>query len=274
MRTRRAARWAVWVLVAAMGGASAFAQGAQTPAKPYEPTVGQPGKDVVWVPTSDALVEKFLQMAGVTAKDYVIDLGSGDGRTVIAAARRGATALGIEYNPDMVELAKANAEKAGVANKASFVKADIFESDFSKASVVTLFLLPSLNMKLRPRLLDLAPGTRIASNTFTMEDWEADEKVTLSDVEGCQSWCTALLWIVPAKVAGTWQTAQGPLELTQQFQRVSGTLGGTALTDVGLRGDQLSFTIGTARYAGRVKGSTIEGTISGGTTAAWRATRP
>src|SRR5688500_1442381 len=181
----------VCVSLAGAGGA-AVAQ----PAKSYEPQVGQEGKDVVWVPTPQALVDKMLDMAKVTPKDYVIDLGSGDGRTVIAAAKRGARAHGIEYNPDMVELAKANAAKAGVADRATFAKADIFESDYSKATVITMFLLPTLNLKLRPTLLDLKPGTRIVSNSFTMEDWEADETATLSN--DCVSWCTALFWIIPA----------------------------------------------------------------------------
>src|SRR6516164_7880328 len=142
------------------------------PAKEFQPEVGQAGKDVVWVPTPQALVDKMLDMAKVTPKDYVIDLGSGDGRTVITAAKRGAKAVGIEYNPDMVELSKKNAAKEGVSDKASFVKADLFETDFSQAQVITMFLLPSINMKLRPKILNLRPGTRIVSNTFDMEDWK------------------------------------------------------------------------------------------------------
>ena len=140
------------------------------PAKEYQPEVGQAGKDVVWVPTPQALVDKMLEMAKVTPKDYVIDLGSGDGRTVITAAKRGSKALGIEYNPDMVELSKRNAAKEVVTDKASFMKADLFESDFSQAQVITMFLLPSINIKLRPKILNLKPGTRIVSNTFDMED--------------------------------------------------------------------------------------------------------
>ncbi len=174
------------------------------PAKEYEPEVGQAGKDVVWVPTPQALVDKMLDMAKVTPKDYVIDLGSGDGRTVITAAKRGSKALGIEYNPDMVELSKRSAAKEGVSDKASFVKADLFESDFSQAQVITMFLLPSINVKLRPKILDLKPGTRIVSNSFDMEEWKPDETAT---VEGCNNWCTAHLWIVPAKVEGSWKLA-------------------------------------------------------------------
>src|SRR6186713_1995850 len=148
---------------------------AQAPATDtFQPSVGQPGKDVVWVPTPQAVVDKMLDMAKVTKDDFLMDLGSGDGRTVITAAKRGARAFGIEYNPDMVTLSQNNAKAAGVADRATFVKADLFETDFSKATVVTMFLLPSINMKLRPKILDMKPGTRIASNTFTMEDWQAD----------------------------------------------------------------------------------------------------
>src|SRR6476661_1032321 len=191
----------LWLVAAA-----ADAQTATTQA-PFEPKVGQAGKDVVWVPTPQALVDKMLDMAKVTPQDYLIDLGSGDGRTVITAAKRGVRALGIEYNPDMVELAKRNAAQANVSDKATFVKADIFESDYSKATVITLFLLPTLNLKLRPKLLDMPPGTRVVSNSFRMEAWEPDDTATVSD--DCVSWCTALLWIVPAKVEGTWHTPQG-----------------------------------------------------------------
>jgi precorrin-6B methylase 2 len=257
-----------------VGGAYAQATQTQTPQapqKPFEPAVGQPGKDVVWVPTPEALVQKMLDMAQVTAKDYVIDLGSGDGRTVIAAAKRGARALGIEYNPEMVELSKRNAAAAGVTDKASFVKADIFESDFSKATVITMFLLPSLNLQLRPKLLDLAPGTRIVSNSFTMEAWQDDETATIE--QGCTSWCTAHFWIVPAKVEGTWQLPQGDLTLTQQFQMISGTLGSTPISNGKLRGNQITFTAGDAQYTGQVNGGSMQGTIKGGQGDKWSATR-
>jgi len=254
--------------------AGAYAQTPQTPQapqKPFEPTVGQPGKDVVWVPTPEALVQKMLDMAQVTAKDYVIELGSGDGRTVIAAAKRGAQALGIEYNPDMVELSKRNAAAAGVTDKATFVKADIFESDFSKATVITMFLLPSLNVQLRPKLLELAPGTRIVSNSFTMEAWQDDDTATIE--QGCTSWCTAHFWIVPAKVEGTWHLTQGDMALTQQFQMISGTLGSTPITNGKLRGNAITFTVGTAEYMGQVNGSSMQGTIKGGQGGKWSATR-
>src|SRR5688500_9747429 len=202
----------------------AFAQAQKAPAT-YEPSVGQEGKDVVWVPTPQVVVDKMLDMAKLTPSDFVIDLGSGDGRTVITAAKRGARALGIEYNPDIVELSTRSAEQEGVAGRASFVKADLFETDFSKATVITMFLLPEINLKLRPKILRLKPGTRIVSNTFTMGEWLADETAELSAGGGCEnSWCTALLWIVPARVAGTYQVPQGELTLKQQFQMLSGTL--------------------------------------------------
>src|SRR6188508_2594890 len=218
---------------------------AQEPAKPnaqFEPRVGQPGKDVVWVPTPQALVEKMLDLAKLTPKDFLMDLGSGDGRTVITAAKRGATAMGVEFNPDMVELSKKNAQKEGMTAKATFVQADLFKTDLSKATVITMFLLPSINMQLRPSILNLKPGTRIVANTFTMEDWDADETQSVTD--NCSSWCTALLWIVPAKVQGTWKTPQGNLTLTQTFQNVTGNLNGTPITGGKLRGDQISLTVG------------------------------
>ena len=241
----------------------------QAPAKPFEPQVGQAGKDVVWVPTPQALVDKMLDMAKLTPQDFLMDLGSGDGRTVITAAKRGARALGIEYNPDMVELAKRNAAEAKVSDRATFEKADLFETDLSKAQVITMFLLPSINMKLRPTILDMRPGTRIVSNTFTMEDWTADE--TSNVTENCQSWCTALLWIVPAKVEGSWQTPQGELKLAQVFQMLSGTIGGAVISDARVRGDQVMFSAGGVRYTGTVAGNTIKGTAADG--AAWSATK-
>src|SRR5262245_2577703 len=211
----------------------------------FQPQVGQEGKDVIWVPTAQALVDKMLDMAKVTPKDYVIDLGSGDGRTVITAAKRGARAMGIEYNPDMVELSKRNAAKERVSDKATFVKADLFESDFSQATVITMFLLPDINLKLRPKILDMKPGTRIVSNSFDMGDWADDEtaKITGGD---CSYYCTAHLWIVPAKVEGTWRMPEGELEFQQKYQMISGTLksGGssTQITNGRLHGDEISFT--------------------------------
>jgi precorrin-6B methylase 2 len=259
-------RRAILSLVALTFTASvALAQGTATGQKPFEPQVGQAGKDVVWVPTPQAVVDKMLDMAKLTKDDIHYDLGSGDGRTVITAAKRGARAFGIEYNPDMVTLSQNNAKAAGVADRATFVKADLFETDFSKATVVTMFLLPSINMKLRPKILDMKPGTRIASNTFTMEDWQADETATVTD--GCSSsWCTALFWIVPAKVAGTWNTPSGALTLTQNFQMLSGTLG-TQAVQGRLRGNEIELTAGTAKWTGMVDGNTIKFTAPSAMTA-------
>src|SRR4029434_6010613 len=252
-----------------VAGASALAQ----PAKDeFQPQVGQAGSDVIWVPTPQTLVDKMLDMAKVTPKDYVMDLGSGDGRTVITAAKRGAKARGIEYNPDMVELSKRNAAKEGVNDKASFVNADLFESDFSDATVITLFLLPDINIRLRPKILDMKPGTRVVSNSFTMGEWTADETFTAGN--GCGSWCTAYLWIVPAKVDGTWQLPQGELALKQTFQMVSGTLrSGNVSTPITgrLNGDQISFTAGANQYAGRVNGNVMEGNV--GPSGSWKASR-
>ena len=254
--------------------ACGFAQ-AQQAKDEYQPQVGQEGKDVIWVPTPQTLVDKMLDMAKVTSKDYVIDLGSGDGRTVITAAKRGARALGIEYNPEMVELSKRNAVKEGVSDKATFMKADLFESDFSKATVITMFLLPDINLRLRPRILDLKPGTRIVSNSFDMGEWTADE--TAKVTKDCTSYCTAYFWIVPAKVAGTWKLSQGQLTLKQTFQMVSGTLRSgnvtTPVTNGKLVGDRIRFSAGTAHYTGRVSGNTMEGIVkSGNNESTWRAT--
>jgi precorrin-6B methylase 2 len=263
------------VLCLLLISASAFAQAPPQETKaPFQPQVGQRGKDVVWVPTPQALVDKMLDMAKVTSQDFVMDLGSGDGRTVITAAKRGAHAIGIEYNPDMVELSRQNADKEGVSDRAQFMKADLFETDLSRATVITMFLLPSINMQLRPKLLDLKPGTRLVSNTFTMEDWNADEIATVGD--GCTTWCTALFWIVPAKVAGAWKLPDGELTLTQDFQMVSGTLrhGSESLpvTEGRLRGATITFTVGSTKHTGTVNGTSMEGTTSSG--AKWTATRP
>ena len=235
---------------------------AQTATSTYEPTVGQEGKDVVWVPTPQAVVDKMLDMAKVTPQDFVMDLGSGDRRTVITAAKRGARALGIEYNPEMVELSKRNAEKAGVAERAQFMKADLFETDFSKATVITMFLLPDINLKLRPKILKLKPGTRIVSNSFTMGDWQADETSEVSAAKGCEnSWCTALLWIVPAQVGGTYTVAEGEVTLKQTYQMLSGTMRVGAKTFAlkgKVKGEEISFSAGGKQYKGRLNGSQLQ----------------
>jgi hypothetical protein len=249
----------------------------------FTPQVGQEGKDVIWVPTPQALVEMMLDMAKLTAQDIHYDLGSGDGRTVITAAKRGAQAVGVEYNPDMVALSERAAAKEGVAGKAKFIQGDIFQTDFSHATVVTLYLLPSLNVKLRPTILKMKPGTRVVSHAFTMDEWQPDQT---ENVEGR----TAYLWIVPAPVDGTWRwngSGSGPrnyeVALRQQFQKVDGTARLDSkpgqLRDVNLRGDQISFTVlnadGARRdFSGRVSGNTMQGVMKqpGGETK-WSATR-
>jgi len=234
---------------------------------------GSAGKDVVWVPTPEATVDAMLNMAKVTSSDYVIDLGSGDGRTVITAAQRGATALGIEYDTERVAYAICDAARKGVSAKATFMEADLFKTDFSKATVITMFLLPRINMELRPKILDMKPGTRVASNTFDMEDWKPDQTTNISS-ENCVNWCTAYLWIVPAKVNGTWKLDNGQIKFEQEFQNISGTLttSGKDVKFTGkLDGEKISFNAGGTEYTGTVSGNTISGTRSGG--GSWKATR-
>jgi SAM-dependent methyltransferase len=272
----RLLRLLVFILSLSIIASVALAQ-AQTN-KDYEPTESQGGKDVIWLPTSQHLVEKMLDLAKLTPQDYLIDLGSGDGRTVITAAKRGARALGIEYNPDMVGFANRNAEKAGVSDKAQFAQGDLYEADLSKATVITMFLLPEINMKLRPKLLDLKPGTRIVTNSFTMGDWEEDGTDNVEEGPNCRTYCTAYLWIVPAKVEGVWKLPQGEITLKQTFQMLKGSLkSGTKDASISkgrVNGDQIIFMAGDARYVGRIMGDTMQGTVtSGGKTVQWTATR-
>jgi SAM-dependent methyltransferase len=227
--------------------------------EPFTPEIGQPGKDVVWVPTPEPLVEKMLDLAKVGANDFVIDLGSGDGRNVIGAARRGARALGVEYNPDMVELSRRKATEAGVAARATFERGDMFQADISRATVMALFLLPSNLLQLRPKFLALAPGSRIVSNTFLIADWPPDASIALE--EACEMWCEAHLWIVPAQVGGRWRLGDGELALTQTFQRLSGTLSvGPSSTPVNgtLRGNEIELSSGTTSWKGRVGDGALE----------------
>lgn len=263
------------LLVSCLVAFAASAVFAQTPGAPYVPSSGQAGKDVVWVPTATVMVDKMLDIAKVTPEDYVIDLGSGDGRNVIAAAKRGAQALGVEYNNDLVEYSRRAAEAEGVADRARFVQGDMYEADISRATVMALFLLSENLRRLTPKLLGLTPGTRIVVNTFGIEGWTAEET---HKVEGdCDYWCVVLLYIVPARVAGIWRLPQGELKLEQNFQTFSGTLssGGasTPIADGRLRGDQIRFTVGGAAYAGRVNGDTMQGDVKGATSGAWAATR-
>jgi Methyltransferase domain len=249
-----------------------FVAGASAQTTTFEPTPGQAGKDVVWVPTPAELVEKMLDMAKVTPQDIVMDLGSGDGRNIIAAAKRGARAIGVEYNPEMVALSRRLAEQAGVSDRATFIEGDMFEADISQATVLALFLLPNNLDKLMPKFIALKPGTRIVNNTFGITGWDPD---ATEKIEGtCTSWCTALLNIVPAQVAGTWRSGSTELTLTQQFQIVSGTLGGAPITEGRLNGEQITFKVGGAQYSGRVSADRIEGTATtSGKPENWTATR-
>lgn len=248
--------------------AFSFLIAAPAAAQKFEPQVGQAGKDVIWVPSPDDIVDRMLTMAQVTPNDLVIDLGSGDGKIAIAAAKKfGARSMGIEYNPEMVKLSQTNSQAAGVATKATFRNADIFATDFSQATVVTMYLLPGLNMKLRPQLLAMKPGTRIASHSFSMEDWEADE---ISSVDGRR----AYFWVVPANVQGGWSLDAGgqkaDITLEQQFQKIHGTVGIGALQaglrEPKLRGFLISFAYvdaaGVRRdFNGRVNGGRMEGSF-------------
>jgi SAM-dependent methyltransferase len=264
------------LLILTVAGALASTARAQVAQEEFTPVVGQPGKDVVWVPTPQLVVDKMLDMARVTPQDFVVDLGSGDGRNIISAAKRGARGRGVEFNPDMVALSRRNAAQEGVADRATFVEGDMFAADFSDATALALFLLPDNLAKLRDKFLALKPGTRIAANTFWIEGWEPDEKEVL---EGdCSSWCTVMLFIVPARVDGAWRVGQGELTITQQFQKFSGTLADagrvTPIANGKLNGEEISFTAGDAAYTGRVNGNRIEGTVtSAGRKTPWTATR-
>jgi hypothetical protein len=272
--TRRPFQWllAASAFALALGGVNA--QDAQS-AQAYEPVVGQHGKDVMWVPTGESLVDIMLRMAEVTPRDYLVDLGSGDGRTVITAAQGGTRAHGIEYNPKLVALSRQAAEKAGVADKATFVEGDIFEEDFSDASVVTLFLLPELNQQLRPILLDMKPGTRVVSNSFDMGDWAPDETIQ-AGAHICRTYCTAYKWTVPAKVEGDWKLGdEGTLSLKQKYQILSGYLdvGGEQheIRDARMQGKQIAFTANGQRYTGQVDTDKITGQDGAGKQ--WSAAR-
>lgn len=251
---------------------------AQEPQKPFQPVSGQAGKDVVWVPSPPAMVNKMLEMAGVTPRDLVMDLGSGDGRNIIAAAKLGARAIGVEFNPDMVTLSRKLAADAGVSDKAQFIEGDMYAADISQASVLALFLLPVNLNKLAPKFLDMTPGSRIVGNTFGIDGWEPDERVSLDQSSDCSSWCEVLLWIVPAKAAGTWKMTNGTMTLTQEYQMIKGsiTVDGTtySVANTAVKGAEISFIAGGFTYTGKVNGNQIDGTI---TTPAgnvpWRATR-
>lgn len=246
----------------------AFSAGtlAQAPA-PAGPVPGDVGKDVMWIPSDDVMVTRMLDVASVTEKDTVLDLGSGDGRIVIGAARRGARALGIEYNPELVEMAVRRAAQAGVAARAGFVQGDLYRADLAQASVITLFLEEEINLRLRPKLLGLKPGTRIVSNYFGMGDWQPDRQLAAQPKEGCTAYCIAYLWVVPARVGGAWKLADGELKLRQTFQTVTGTLkaaGRQVAVQGRLSGDRIHFKAGDAQYSGRVSGGIIKGAVKAG----------
>jgi len=250
------------LIIAVVSGSPAWAQAAQAKEE-FVPVSGQPGKDVVWVPSPEETVAKMMEVGQITPQDFVIDLGSGDGRNVIAAAKRGARGLGVEYNPDMVELSKKIAAKEGVAERAQFVQGDMYAADFSKATALALFLLPSNLTVLRDKIFALPAGTRVVLNTFAIPDWSPDEQVT---VENCTQWCTVMLNIVPAKIAGTWRTQNGrEVTFTQQFQMLTGTSktpeGQTVAITGRLRGNDLTLSAEKqGEFTGRVKGNVIEGT--------------
>ncbi len=261
MRSLSPIAWALSFVFLLVSAAPTAAQQAE---KPFEPEVGQPGKDVVWVPTPPALVEKMMDMAGVGPSDFVMDLGSGDGRNIIAAAKRGANAVGVEFNPDMVALSERLAKTAGVSDKARFVQGDMFVADISKATVMALFLLPSNMLQLRSKFFALAPGSRIVSNTFRIEGWNPDKSESIGG--DCTAWCEAILWIVPAKVAGRWRGPEGELQLAQDYQMVSGTLtvGGKPVPVTGrLNGRDITFTAGDRAYTGRAGDTEMELTAPG-----------
>lgn len=271
-RRRLCGSLAVLWLVIGMGPAMARAGEGEA----REPTPGQAGKDVIWLPSDQKLVDQMLDLAKVTPDDVVIDLGSGDGRIVITAAKRGAQALGIEYDSNLVAVSQRNALRAGVADKARFVQGDIFEKDFSPATVLTMFLMPNLNLRLRPKILDLKPGTRIVSNTFDMADWPPDQRKELLCDNGREHYaCDILFWIVPARVEGRWRLPQGELQLEQTFQFLTGTLKSgdevAPLSDGRIAGNRISFRVGEVIYSGELAGDILRGTLGGSRSGDWAA---
>ncbi len=237
----------------------------------YKPQVGQSGKDVVWVPTPDEIVQRMLRLAKVTAQDTVYDLGAGDGKIAIAAGKIGATSVGIEYNPDMAKLAQCYVQAENLEGKTRIIQGDVFKEDFSKASVITMYLLPELNLKLRPTILNMKPGTRVTSHQFTMGDWEPDETAEVD-------YRTAYLWIVPAKVDGTWtvreqgSTNAYTVNLNQKYQKITGDVAaGSAkqpLVGATVRGEEVRFAFNddkgvTRTLTGTVRGNELTGSLKG-----------
>jgi len=262
-------RVAAALFVSVTLAAGALAQ--ESSSEPWEPRSGQAGRDVVWVPTPAVTVEKMLDVAGLKPDDYVIDLGSGDGRNVIAAAKRGAHGHGVEYNEKMVELSNRLAREAGVADKARFIQGDMYEADLSKATVLPLFLLTHNLNKLAPKFLDLKPGARIVVNGFRIDDWQHDEEALATG--DCGSWCRVYLYIVPAKVEGAWKIGAAQARFDQSFQMISGSVGGRAVSEGRLRGAEITFRVGEDVYVGRIEGDTIRGEIRGPNAGKFVATR-
>ena len=235
----------------------------------FKPEIGQPGKDVMWVPTTDALVARMLKMAQVTSADRVYDLGAGDGKIAIAAARDfGAQAVGVEYEPQLARLAQCYVQAEGLGERVRIIQGDVFETDFSAATVVTLYLLPELNLRLRPTILRMKPGTRVVSHSFLMHDWEPDERSMTEDG-------SVYLWIVPAQVAGTWEfrESDGPgrfeAQLEQNFQRISGRAGDEPLiSNARIRGSQVNLMFvesgAQTKVEGNVAGDRIEAQVTRG----------
>ena len=235
----------------------------------YQPVQGQAGKDVIWIPTPEGLIDKMLTTAKVSSQDKVFDLGAGDGIIAITAARKyGAQSVGIEYNPDMAQFARRKVAEAGMTDKVKIITGDIFQEDFSSATVVTLYLMPHLNIKLRPILLKMKPGTRVVSHAFNMGEWEPDERIS-------DQHARAYFWVVPAQIEGAWVMSGlegGPmrLNLSQSFQQIGGTLnrGGQSFALLGARlsGDELKFQFVTPdkkvnTFSGRVEGQRLTGSI-------------
>lgn len=262
----------------------AFSQN-ETDKPVFVPEEGIDGKDVIWWPTPSTLIKSMLDIAGVGPGDFVVDLGSGDGRIVIEAAKRGATAVGIEYNPDLVKLSEYRAKQEGVSGKATFLNMDLFEYDLSGATVITMYLLSDLNLRLRPSLLKLKPGTRIVSNTFDLGDWQADENITVTTPYHYPDGSfrhnvtnRGYYWIVPADVAGSWSLHGGQLKLEQHYQKIEGSwqnAGKSVPVTYGrMTGNRISFTIGDSEYTGTLENGRMQGTLKvSGETRNWEADR-